>query len=233
MTITLQTNEFVRILKEAALFAAATPNIPVINAVHLEARGKDLVAVATDRFVLGASKTELDEPDETFMASLPLRQVRSIVQIAGAGRQCFSTVAVDADDKQVRIAFSSGETLTLSTEVERGQHRSWLRILEATPGDEPSKAMEVNPQYLAKFAQVLGKRAARMRMHFFGHHRPIRVTVGDCFVGMIMPVRIEDEAMDWAVPEWVAFVAEKPEKAPVRKRSAARKPRQPRKQPAA
>lgn len=50
MTIKLQTNELVRILKEAALFAHNDRIIPVINAVHLEARGRELVAVATDRF---------------------------------------------------------------------------------------------------------------------------------------------------------------------------------------
>lgn len=234
MTITLQTNEFVRILKEAAIFAGTGPDIPLINAVHLEARGTSLVAIATDRFVLGASKAKLDEqPDESFTVALRLRQVRSIIQIAGAGRQCFSTVAVDADDKQVRIAFSSGETLTMGVEVERGQHRGWLKLLESTPGDDPAKSMAVNPQYMAKFGRVQGSQAY-MQMHFFGHARPIRVTVGDSFVGMIMPVRMPDDvSMNWIVPEWVAPVAEKPSKAPARKRAAARKPRQPRKEPAA
>lgn len=233
MTITLQTNEFVRILKEAAIFAASSPDIPLINAVHLEARGTSLVAIATDRFMLGASKTELDEPEGSFSVALRLKQVRSIIQIAGAGRQCFSSVAVTADDKQVSIAFSSGETLTMGVEVDPGQHRGWLKLLESTPGDGPAKAMAVNPQYMAKFARVQGGRA-QMRMHFFGHARPIRVSVGDSFVGLIMPVRMPDDAsMDWVVPEWVASVPEKPDKAPARKRSATRKPRQPRKQPAA
>lgn len=218
MTITLQTNELVRILKEAALFARTEPDIPVISAVHVEARGGNLVAVATDRFVLGASKTELDEPGQ-FLAVLSLRQVKTITQLAGAGKQCFSTVAIDADDKQVRVAFSSGETLTLPAEVtERGAHTKWLELLESAPDSGPSKAMHINPQLLAKFARLQGGRSSRMSMHFFGHAKPIRVTVGDDFVGLVMPVRMPDEAsMDWAAPEW----AREPEK-PTR---AARKPR--------
>jgi len=217
MTITLQTNELVRILKEAALFAHSDNTIPVINAVHLEVRGSELVAVATDRFVLGASKTELDEPRQ-FLAALTLRQVKTITQLAGAGKQCFSTVAVDADDKQVKVAFSSGEILTLPTEVERGAHHGWLKLVEAQPDCEPSKAMDINPQLIAKFARLQGSRASRMRMHFFGHAKPIRVSVGDSFVGLVMPVRMPDEvSMDWAAPEWLR----EPEK-PTR---AARKPR--------
>lgn len=219
MTITLQTNELVRILKEAALFAHSSPDIPVINAVHVEARGGDLVAVATDRFVLGASKTELDEPGQ-FLAVLPLRQVKTITQLAGAGKQCFSTVAIDADDKQVRVAFSSGETLTLANELEAGAHRAWMGLLKSSASDEPSKAMDLNPQLVAKFARVSG--ATRMRMHFFGHAKPIRVSVGDSFVGLVMPVRMPDDvSMDWSVPEWT----DPPElkKAPAKPR--ARKPR--------
>lgn len=215
MTIQLQTNELVRILKEAALFAAANGEIPVINAVHVEARGRELVAVATDRFTLGASKTELDEPGQ-FLAALSLRQVKTITQLAGAGKQCFSNVAINADDKTVRVAFSSGETLTLPTEVERGAHHAWLKLLDSVPDTEPSKAMDVNPQLVAKFARLQGSRASRMRMHFFGHAKPIRVSVGDSFVGLVMPVRMPDEAsMDWAAPEWLKE-PEKPAK-PTRK----------------
>lgn len=204
MTIKLQTNELVRILKEAALFAHNDRIIPVINAVHLEARGRELVAVATDRFVLGASKTELDEPGD-FLAALSLRQVKSITQLAGAGRQCFSSVAVDADDKTVRVAFSSGETLTLPAEIERGAHHGWLKLLRSEPDQPPSKAMDLNPQLVAKFASLQGGRAARMRMHFCGHTKAIRVAVGDTFVGLVMPVRMPDEvSMDWVAPQWVS-----------------------------
>lgn len=217
MTITLQTNELVRILKEAALFAHSSPDIPVVNAVHVEARGGQLVAVATDRFVLGASKTELDEPGQ-FLAALSLRQVKTITQLAGAGKQCFSTVAIDSDDKQVKVAFSSGETLTLPAEVERGAHTAWLKLLDSVPDCEPSKAMDVNPQLVAKFARLQGARASRMRMHFFGHAKPIRVSVGDSFVGLVMPVRMPDEvSMDWTTPEWL--------REPQKPTSAARKPR--------
>ncbi|OBB15075.1 hypothetical protein A5761_15155 [Mycolicibacterium setense] len=223
MTITLQTNELVRILKEAALFANSSPDIPVINAVHVEARGRELIAIGTDRFTLGASKTELDEPGD-FLAALSLRQVKTITQLAGAGKQCFSNVVIDADDKQVRVAFSSGETLTLPAEVERGAHTAWLKLLDSAPDCDPSKAMDINPQLVAKFARLQGSRASRMRMHFFGHAKPIRVSVGDSFVGLVMPVRMPDEvSMDWATPEWLREPEKpKPARKPRAKKSTSR-----------
>lgn len=220
MSIQLMTNELVRILKEASLFASTNDTIPVINAVHLEARDQELIAVATDRFVLGASKTEIDENTGPFVAALPLRQVKTIVQLAGGGRQAFSKVTLDANDKQIRVAFSSGETLTLANELEAGAHRAWVKLLKSSTDDEPSKAMDLNPQLLAKFARVSG--ATRMRLHFFGYVKPIRVTIGDSFVGLVMPVRMPDDvSMDWSVPEWTD--PPEPKKLPAKPR--ARKPR--------
>ncbi|WP_198344338.1 beta clamp domain-containing protein [Mycobacterium dioxanotrophicus] len=215
------TTELVRILKEASLFASSATTIPIINAVHLEASGQELVAVGTDRFVLGASKTELDEATGGFAAALTLQQVKTIIQLAGACKQAFSKVALDADGKTIRVAFSSGETITLpASEIESGVHRGWLTLLKSSPDSEPSKAMVLNPQFLAKFARVSG--ASRMRVHFFGHTRPIRVVIGDSFVGMVMPVRMaDDDSMDWVVPEWVNPSPEKREP----KKAVARKPR--------
>ena len=204
MSIELRTNELVRVLKDAQLFAHGDNTIPVINAVHLESRDKELIAVGTDRFVLGVSKTELDEITAPFTAALPLRQVKTILQLAGSCKQAVSKVTLDADEKTVRVAFSSGETLTLPAELETGAHRGWLKLLDSTPDDTPSKAMLLNPALLAKFSRVTGGGQARARLHFFGMAKPIRVTIGDSFVGMVMPCRMPDDASaDWSTPDWV------------------------------
>lgn len=218
MSVQLMTNELVRVLKDATLFAHGDNNIPIINAVHLELRGEELIAVGTDRFVLGASKTEVEEDSAgPFVAALSLRQVKTIVQLAGSCKQAFSKVALDATDKEIRVAFTSGETLTIPAELETGAHRNWLKLLESTPDNDPSKAMDLNPQLLAKFARVSGGRSARMRLHFFGYAKPIRVSIGDGFVGLVMPVRMPDDvSMEWTTPEW----AKNPEPQPEPKKAA-------------
>lgn len=219
MSIELMTNELVRVLKDAQLFAHGDNAIPVINAVHLESRDKELIAVGTDRFVLGVSKTELDEITAPFAAALPLRQVKTILQLAGSCKQAFSKVTIDADENVVRVAFSSGETLTLPAELETGAHRGWLKLLDSTPDDTPSKAMLLNPALLAKFSRVTGGGQARARLHFFGMAKPIRVTIGDSFVGMVMPARMPDDAsVDWEAPDWV-----KPPPPPVVEKAAPKK----------
>jgi len=224
VSIQLMTNELVRILKDASLFASNNNTIPVINAVHLESRDQELIAVGTDRFVLGVSKTEVEESTGPFGVALPLRQVKTIIQLAAAGNQAFSKVALDANEKSVRVAFSSGETFTLPNDLEFGAHKKWIQLLESSPDDGPSKAMDLNPQLLAKFARVSGCSAARMRLHFSGHIRPIRVSIGDAFVGMVMPMRIPDDAsMDWAVPEWVKPPVVEVAPKPKRTRAAAKK----------
>lgn len=213
MSVQLMTTELVRILKDAQLFAHGDNMIPIINAVHLELRGEELIAVGTDRFMLGASKTEVDEATGPFVAALPLRQVKTIIQMAGACKQAFSKVALDVNDDKIRVAFSSGETLMLPAELEAGAHVAWLKLLESAEDSPPSKAMDLNPQLLARFARVSANRATRMRLHFFGYAKPIRVSIGEAFVGMVMPVRMPDDvSMDWAAPEWVKPPAIEPKK---------------------
>ena len=219
MTVQLMTSELVRILKDAALFVRTSPDIPIINAVHLSTRGQELIAVGTDRFVLGASKAELDaDSSGEFAAALPLRQVKTILQLAGACKQSWSRVAIDSGEDGVRVAFSSGETLVLPAGLETGAHIAWLKLLHSAPEDAPSKAMDLNPQLLARFGRVSGG-SSRARWFFFGHTRPVRVTIGDDFVGIVMPIRLPDDATGggWVVPEWTKPV--EPAK-PVRKSRA-------------
>ncbi|OBK04670.1 hypothetical protein A5746_10240 [Mycolicibacterium conceptionense] len=218
MTVQLMTNELTRILKDAQIFASTNTTLPIINAVHLEARNGELIAVATDRFVLGVSKAPLDEAGESFEVALPLRQVKSIVQLAGACKQAFSQTALKVEDKKLSVAFSSGETLVLPVELESGPHRGWMQLLSAAADESPSKVMAVNPQLLAKFARV-GGASTRLRLGFFGPSKPIRVSIGDDFVGLIMPVRIDsEEAPEWAAPDWAKPQPEKPKRKPRAKR---------------
>ncbi len=220
MTVQLMTNELTRILKDAQIFASADSTLPSINAVHLEARGGELLAVSTDRFVLGVSKAPLDESGEAFEVALPLRQVKSIVQLAGACKQAFSKAALKVEDGKLSVAFSSGETLTLPVELEVGPHRGWMQLLSAVADEPPSKLMEINPQLLAKFARVSGART-RLRLGFFGPSKPIRASIGDDFVGLIMPVRIDlKETLEWTTPDWAKQAPEKPKRKPRAKRPA-------------
>ncbi|TGB37920.1 hypothetical protein [Mycolicibacterium peregrinum] len=221
MTVQLMTNELIRILKDAQIFASLDSTLPSINAVHLEARPGELIAVSTDRFVLGVSKAPLDE-GESFEVALPLHQVKSIVQLASACKQAFSKAALKVEDKRFSIAFSSGETLTLPVEVEVGPHRAWMQLLSAVADEPPSKLMEINPQLLAKFARVSGAKT-RLRLGFFGPSKPIRASIGDDFVGLIMPVRIDlKETPEWTTPDWAKQAPEKPKRKPRAKKATAK-----------
>ncbi|OFB37937.1 hypothetical protein BA059_16700 [Mycolicibacterium sp. (ex Dasyatis americana)] len=199
----LMTSDLVRILKDASLFASSDNLLPIINAVHLTVRDGGLLAFATDRFILGASKAPVEEPGDLEVA-LTLRQVKTVLQLANSFKQAFSTVALKVEAKKFHVAFTSGESLALPVELDDGPQLSWLTLL-STPAkdDSPAKAMDVNPQLLARFARVTGG-PRRMRLWFSGANKAMRVSIGDEFVGLIMPVRMPDEtAGDWCAPDWL------------------------------
>jgi hypothetical protein len=48
----------------------------------------------------------------------------------------------------------------------------------------------VDPQYLTLFAKVPRSKHERMTLHFSGPVKPVLVTIGEDFRGVIMPIRI-------------------------------------------
>lgn len=213
MTVQLMTTELVRILKDAALFASSDNTLPIINAVHLTARDGGLMAFATDRFALGAAKAPVEESGALGVA-LTLKQVKTVLQLANSCKQAFSLVSLKVAGGKFHAAFSSGESISLPVELDEGPLLPWLTLLTAsTTDDSPASAMAINPQLLARFARVTGA-PAQMRLWFFGARSAIRVSIGDDFVGLVMPIRMPDESAEsqWSAPEWLN--APKPKRKP-------------------
>lgn len=223
MALKLMTTDLVRILKDASLFASSDNLLPIINAVHLTVRDGGLLAFGTDRFILGASKAPLEESGDLEVA-LTLRQVKTVLQLANSCKQAFSQAALKVEDRVFHVAFTSGESLAMPVDLDEEPMVKWLTLLSSPAKDDsPVKAMDINPQLLARFARVTGG-PARMRLWFSGAGKAIRVSIGDEFVGLIMPVRMPDESagsIEWAAPDWLNSPP-KPKRKPRAKRVAAK-----------
>lgn len=202
--------ELARIIDDAALFACRDSSLPMINAIRLESTPKQLIAVATDRFTLGASMASYGENSGTeFAASLKLVQAQTLAKIAKSCKAAFTDVTITATDGKLTFEFTSGESLTLPTVAGTGDFPDWRQlVVEKADGDDPVKIVGYNPAYLAKFSRVHG--ASRIAMKFAGPGKAALVSVGTQFVGLIMPVRLGADDPEWQHPDWLAA----PEPAP-------------------
>lgn len=219
--------ELSRIVDDAALFACRDRQLPSIKCVHFESTAKSLVCVGTDRFTLGASVTDYaDDNGEEFAFSLDLPQAKMVSALAKSCRSAMSMVSITLTPGRVTFDFLSGEGLTVPVLDET--FPDWRKLIGSQLAREPesTQATGINPVYLARFGRV--HNARRMIMRATGAASPIVMKIGDSFVGLLMPVRIEAGETELGSIEWL-----QPPAPPETKKAAPKRVRKPRKTVAA
>jgi len=198
--------DLVRVLTEASMFATKSNDIPMLHAVRLEATGTHLLAVATDRFVLGVSRAPYE--GTPFMITLPMPEVKLVVGACKlkAGRFIKPDDVVDlrVTPKGTLLHVALDETvITVPTFKGDFPYPDWRKLLGiSTNVDEVLGTVAVNPTYLAKFGRIGPTRA---KFYLRGPNKPVMVSVGEDFVGLIMPIRPADgeDPKLWSLPEWL------------------------------
>jgi DNA polymerase III sliding clamp (beta) subunit (PCNA family) len=208
--------DLIRVLTEASMFAIKSKDIPMLNAVRLEATGTHLIAVATDRFVLGVSSAKYE--GTPFAITLPIPEVKLVVGACKlkAGRyKPDDVVDLRVTPKGTLLHVTMDETvITVPTfKSERDfQYVDWRKLIgTSTDVGEVLGTVGINPTYLAKFGRIGPTKA---KFYLRGPTKPVMVCVGADFVGLIMPIRIpDDDPKVWELPEWLvgstAAIAEK------------------------
>jgi hypothetical protein len=185
-------------VSDALLFAApASAKLPFLEAVRLEFGGGHLVAVATDRFVLGASRVQYS--GEAFMVMVAGDDAKALVKMAKTVKrdEAARTVTVEVvdADAQVTFRFSTGESMSV-----RGldvQFPKWRQLL---PSDAARMGgivgMGYAPAYLGRFTKARAdEQGAGAQMVVFpsvtpsGKPGPTAVRIGEDFFGLLMPIR--------------------------------------------
>lgn len=188
-----------RIISEAALFAGKDPILPMINAVYLEATGDHLVAVATDRFALGASATPYE--GEPFDVAIPLEYVPLLISVTAGRRNRWMSVEVGVSPKGKRFKVTTAVDLALSipTVTRHDKFPNWRELL--TRKREATEFTEVmlNPDKLRPFTRL---KTSSLRIRTTSPVQPIVITARDDFIGLAMPMRLESEPQ-WKEPSWL------------------------------
>lgn len=194
-----------------ALVFAAPPSmmLPMLDAVKVEAGEGHFIAVATDRFVLGASRVEYrGEPFEMLINGDDARKLARIAKTAKKDQQwrevIIEVAVTPTGTKTLTFRFNSGEALLVKgLELEFVQ---WRRLVVA---DEMRMGSAVGTRYaapyIARFAKV--RPGERQLMDVYptvlvnGQPGRTAVRIGGDFCGVIMPVRSENQRYE--VPAWV------------------------------
>lgn len=180
--------------------------IPVLSAVRLEAGGGNLVAVATDRFTIGVSR--VDYAGEAFAATLDLADVKRLVALAKCRKRdaAWREVVIVVEPGSLAFRFTTGEALTVCPRQD--EYPSWRSLI---PADDRRMGAVVgvayDPMMLARFAKV--RPGAERRMTLFAGMSDNRlcltvVSIGEDFVGAVMPLRAIGVEERYVRPLWLA-----------------------------
>lgn len=222
-TITIDLAELRTLLTRIVPFAADPGMyggaLPVIESVYLQGRGDFLIASATDRYVLGVTRTRI-EGAAGFEALLKVRDVKHILATFKARKGIVTKVMLTRDggtaDGTLAVTLADGlfaeaDDLTAKYGLVDGQFPKTHELFTKwEPPTEPA-GIGYNAKYLAKFAHVTSGRGEPIKITGGGDRTTI-VQAGDYFLGAIMPVRLTDTLIS-DVSDWNSMYAE-PKPAP-------------------
>lgn len=175
--------------------------------VRLEVTAEQLVAVATNRYVLGA--TAVAYSGQPFTRTIGIEDAKVLARLAKTAKrdEQWREVEIDTDDRHTTFRFTSGEAKTVrDTDTD---FPTWRPLIPAT-----DKHMGLATGYGYDPARLIGftkvHRAPRDRMVMFGTFKegrsgPTVVHIGEHFVGVLMPERPADGGDEhYSTPAWLA-----------------------------
>lgn len=211
MKVTLLYSELRALLAPVIPFAGADDMLPILQRVAVATSGPYLVAQATDRFTAGFQRIQPSTPvDGEFTLLLQASDAKRMLNLLRPLRGSDPKVAiavdehgvvhVSADDAGLALGFRGIDVSFSSPVIGDG----FPDLVSVLPKDLTDTVGEVglNLDLLTKFrtALELNKDGGNKRRLPFAIHmptsvgKPITITAGDDFVGIIMPLRPEDHA---------------------------------------
>lgn len=195
MTIRLKLLDLQTLIEEAATFTSTDASLP-ISGVLFERSGDHLIAVSTDRFRLCVSRIDAEfeagrEHAPFVLARPELQSLRAAVKVARsalrtlhARKSAVVELSTVGTGLVVELPASSFTAATASP----ADWPDWRALFQRyTYGNVRTQA-KTNASYLADFRKPARDKANAMLIEFAdAKDGPMRITIGDHFVGLLMP----------------------------------------------
>lgn len=214
MSVTITTADFVGLLSDAIPFAFGDDDLPALNSILLWWDGEKLHTQATDRYRLAwASWHPDDEPereyqgdifnqpgsgDDPWTVLIPLADAQHLVKTYKLPpKEAFVPLTVEADVNRLTVKRSRDTGYpAIRTDIDCRDLEGFPDLPKLLSGfDVVSKVdgLALNPKLIADFAKVRS-RGCPLSLRFTGEDSAVLVSIGERFVGSIMPVREGGEA---------------------------------------
>lgn len=234
--IRLKASELRDLLAPILPIAGRDDMLPVLTAVLIETRKGYVTATATDRFRAAIHRIkpeqELVEDEQTFRSLVFGGDLRRALALFKPTRYNDPQLElIESPDGHLCIADVGALTglagATFNMQLCEGQFPDILKLIREALATEPTAhEAGVNPSFLADFRNAAPRHTAlRIRMGATSG-KPIVLTGGENFVGVLMPRRLISEDNDGfgnVDQMWTAFLAPEPVAKPVAKKAPARK----------
>ena len=182
---------FQHALRAVLPHASTDKSTPILNAVQIDPSG---VVRASDKYTLGEStfaphsgEQGPEEPRPAF--ALALTDAKALAKVPGTPR-----ITLHDEGRTAQFAYPNGPAFTFPT-VE-GSYPSFEHLFRAAEGEPvPIETVLLNLTYLARFdaKHLIRDRKAEKtepgRLAFFSPSKPVLVTFGTHFRGLLVPIR--------------------------------------------
>lgn len=189
-----------RVVAAVLPHASAATDLPLFNAVRLELDGDRLLAVASDRYSLVVCRASLKQWDENAKpvkgatAHIRVADVKRLLAFLRPQRRMVATWKLTAS--HLTVSFAGGSSLTVPTSDSENfpQWRALVTpLFDREP--EPGARMGFTPRVVEHFhqsAKALGE--LHETWQFISPLKPVIVRIGDDFLGLLMPCRLDPDA---------------------------------------
>lgn len=201
----ISAHDLYRMITQVTPHTSDDDTLPLLTAIHLEARNHDLTAVATDRYTFGVARTGITEADRwtavipaedlpTITAWLKAADTTTVSIVPGTAEDDDHTLTLKGNGGSLRIAYPAGRY---------GRFPNWRNLLRsALDGDPQAVPLSgVTTEFLKRWEH------ADKVLAFFqtGPRKPI-VFLEDSgeFIGMQMPTNTEHTTRAQLTDRWTS-----------------------------
>ncbi|AUI56756.1 hypothetical protein [Amycolatopsis sp. BJA-103] len=184
---TLLVHEFFAMLTDTMRTSGTDKTLPMLCGVllHTPARRSVLVATSTDRFTLGQAHAPANGriPD-VWIPLADAKRILAVIKAGGLGGDL--AVAVHPDHRVVFTTATVSATITGD-----GLSPTFPPIGELfnEAAAKPTRETMLSPAYLKRFSEIAKTRGQFLTVQMQDRHKPVHITIGDRYRGLIMPVR--------------------------------------------
>jgi len=187
---------------------------PVLDAVHIDVRGKHIYATGCDRYRVGIQRIEIPDLPAGFEALVSLQSLRSILSIFKATRRADPVLSMTVVDNRLTVEVVDGLDYVdgcfvsgaMAWPLVGGAYPSVKTIITTAQATKEPSQLYVNPAFLADF-KAAQKDASPMLLRG-SLDKAVFVQIGPDFVGAIMSVKVaQDDSSLQFDDDWSAYVA--------------------------